>query len=180
MNISTSQTIRRLNASKRKSQAHVKNCGEVSGGGRKPWRQKGTGNARAGSIRSSIWRGGGKAFGPRNLKNYQIKQNSKEIKAVFGTIFSEMPKIIIDDKKIAGISTKTKSAQEYINLYPELDNQKILLIYNSDSLNLYRAFRNIPFVTTKHIDEINSYHLLDSQTILLPASVEMQLTKRIQ
>lgn len=180
MNTSTLQTIRRLLSSQRKSQAHVKKRGEVSGSGRKPWPQKGTGNARAGSRRSSIWRGGGKAFGPRNLKNYQIKQNSKEKKAVFAAIFSEISKVTLDEKNIAEISSKTKNAQKYLNQHPDLFDQNILFIFDSDSINLKRTFKNISSVTTKHIDEMNSYNLLNVQKVLFSANVEAQLAKRIK
>src|SRR5690349_438873 len=71
------QALVALEANRRKPIAHAKNRGEVSGGGKKPWRQKGTGRARHGSIRSPLWKGGGVSHGPRNEKNYSVKLNRK-------------------------------------------------------------------------------------------------------
>ncbi len=104
--------------------AHTKNRGEVSGGGKKPWRQKGTGRARHGSSRSPIWKGGGVTFGPRNDQNFKRKINKKMKIKAFATILSQKVRdnelILIDSFKIE--TPKTKEGKIFIDLLSKNEN----------------------------------------------------------
>src|SRR3989344_1341683 len=107
-------------ANQRQNSAHTKNRSEVRGGGRKPWRQKGTGRARHGSIRSPLWKGGGVTFGPRNEKNWQKDIPKKMKKKALFMVLSEKVKnnllVILDALEIQ--SQKTKEMAKIINKLP--------------------------------------------------------------
>lgn len=143
----------------------TKNRSEVSGGGRKPWRQKGTGRARQGSIRATQWRGGGIPFGV-NPRDYSFKINKKERVLALKTALTH--KVI--DKELVVVdnltmdSLKTKDAVKMLeNL--KLEN-KILFVTNDDAENLYLATRNLPNVLVLFADEINCYDLVNADVLV--------------
>lgn len=148
-------------ANRRKPIAHTKERGEVSGGGRKPWRQKGTGRARHGSIRSPIWVGGGITFGPRKEKDYSRKINKKmKRKALFSFLSKKLAdgevKIIESFELPEG---KTKEAKSLIDKV--LDKGKsALFVTDSQNKKFALAVRNIPKVSAISALSLNAYDIL--------------------
>ena len=164
MDQSTTQSIRRIRSGKRKQIAKTKSRAEVSGGGKKPWKQKGTGNARVGSTRSPLWRGGGKSFGSRH-QNHTIMQNSKEITHSITKVIANAKTQIISSYQIKAVGTKTKNMQALLSELKVSDNQ-ILVIYNQDIYNLFRAAKNINNVNVRHLSELNAYDVLNCQLMI--------------
>lgn len=153
----------------RQATAKTKKRDEVSGGGRKPWRQKGTGRARQGSIRSPQWRGGGVVFGPTGEQNYKIKQNRKEYRLALRSALSEKAKsknlILVNEIKYE--TAKTKSAVEMLNNLKT--NNKTLLIVSENSVN-YEALMsvaNLQNVMVLFADEVNVYDVVNSDSIVM-------------
>ena len=153
----------------RQATAKTKKRDEVSGGGRKPWRQKGTGRARQGSIRSPQWRGGGVVFGPTGEQNFKIKQNRKEYRLALKSALSEKAKAenIILVNEIKYEAAKTKSAVEMLNNLKT--NNKTLLIVSENSVN-YEALMsvaNLQNVMVLFADEVNVYDVVNSDSIVM-------------
>jgi len=157
-------------ANARRSIAHTKDRGEVRGGGRKPWRQKGTGRARHGSIRSPIWIGGGVTFGPRAEKNYSKKINKKAKRKALLMVLSSKVKdqeiIVIDELKL-----KKNKTQEAVNLlanFEKITNQKSILIAMTEQEKQFiQAMKNIPKIRTIAARNINTIDLLNSKYFLI-------------
>lgn len=143
----------------------TKNRSEVSGGGRKPWKQKGTGRARQGSIRATQWRGGGIPFGV-NPRDYSFKINKKErvlaLKSALTNKAQDKALVVIDSLNIE--SLKTKDALKMLDTL-KLDN-KILFVTNEDAENLYLATRNLPNVLVLFADEINCFDLVNADVLV--------------
>ncbi|TSC95663.1 MAG: LSU ribosomal protein L4P [Parcubacteria group bacterium Athens1014_10] len=156
-------------ANLRQPWAHVKTKGEVSGGGKKPWKQKGTGRARAGSIRSPLWRGGGAIFGPRKEKNYKQKVNKKVRKQALLMCLSDKVNthklILVDKLELPEI--KTKKMAEILEKLPSKKN-KTLIILNKDNKNVIQSSKNIPFVKSVFANNLNIMDLLNYKYVLLP------------
>lgn len=149
----------------RQGTADTKDRSEVSGGGRKPYRQKGTGNARQGSIRSPQYRGGGVVFGP-TPRNYTFKMNRKERRLAIKTALTEKlaskALVVVDTLEIK--SNKTKDAiamMETLKL-----TGKVLFISSHDAENLYLATRNLGNVAVIMADEINVYDIVNADVIV--------------
>lgn len=149
----------------RQGTADTKDRSEVSGGGRKPYRQKGTGNARQGSIRSPQYRGGGIVFGP-TPRNYTFKMNRKERRLAIKTALTEKlaskALVVVDTLEIK--SNKTKDAiamMETLKL-----TGKVLFISSHDAENLYLATRNLGNVAVIMADEINVYDIVNADVIV--------------
>ena len=144
----------------------TKNRSEVSGGGRKPWRQKGTGRARQGSIRATQWRGGGIPFGVQP-RDYSFKINKKErviaLKSALTLKANAKELVVVDNFSMD--SSKTKAAIKMLeNL--KLDN-KILFVTNDDAENLYLATRNLPNALVIYADEINCYDVVNADVLVI-------------
>ena len=152
----------------------TKNRSEVSGGGRKPWRQKGTGRARQGSIRSTQWRGGGipMGVGPRD---YTFKINKKErviaLKSALSSKVQEKALVVVDSFNME--STKTKDAIKMLEGL-KLDN-KILFVTSDDAENLYLAVRNLPNVLVIYADEVNCYDLVNADAVVMDEAAVSKL-----
>lgn len=166
-------------ANKRTVLASTKGRGEVRGGGKKPWRQKGTGRARHGSIRSPLWKGGGVVFGPRTDRNYSMKINKKVKKQALTMVlsqrFSEGRVVLVDE--IAVPSAKTKQAFAMLQKLP-LPNfskgKKVGIITVPHSTTVSRSLRNVPTVRLLPVSSLNVYDLLHVPTVVIPlASVEL-------
>ena len=150
----------------RSGTSDTKTRGEVNGGGRKPWRQKGTGRARHGSIRSPIWRGGGIVFGPHPRDySYTLPRKVRRLalKSVLSSKVMEDKMIVIEELKLEKPRTK-----DIINI---LDNLKIsggvLLVTVSKDENVYKSARNISDIKTVTIEGLNIYDLLVYETLVV-------------
>lgn len=157
-------------SNRRQGSAHTKDRGDVSGGGRKPWRQKGTGRARHGSTRSPIWKGGGVTFGPRNDKNYKkVIPKLMRRKALFMVLSAKLKdnEIKVLDK-IELNDNKTKSAKEILNHFPEITQKTTLMILPNTNKNILLGFRNIPKVELMQAKDINALDLLSFKNIIIP------------
>ncbi|MFW6266080.1 MAG: 50S ribosomal protein L4 [Halanaerobiales bacterium] len=157
-------------SAKRRGTASTKTRSEVSGGGRKPWRQKGTGRARHGSIRSPLWVGGGVIFGPKP-KDHSKKVTKKMKKLALRSILTDKLNndslLIIDELDYN--KPKTKQIVKLMEDFNLVDN-KVLIVLPDKNKNVYLSARNLPDVNTMVIDAINAYQLLDNEYIIMPES----------
>ena len=159
--------VRQL-ANNRQGTQKAKTRSEVRGGGRKPWRQKGTGHARQGSIRAPQWTGGGVVFAPVP-RDYEVKMNKKEkraaLKSVLTSKVQENKFIVLDELKLAEVKTK--------EMKKVLDNLKVnnaLVIIGDDSENVALSARNIAGVQTASVNTINVFDMLKYNTIIATKS----------
>jgi len=154
---------------RRKKIAHTKDRSEVSGGGKKPWAQKGLGRARHGSIRSPIWRKGGVVFGPRKDKIFERKIPAKmRKKALFMALSSKVSQsqlVLLDELKIE--KPKTKLVSEIMANLP-LKGKSALVVLPGMDKNLILAFRNISGIRTLQAGDLNSLDLLSFQYLVMP------------
>lgn len=154
-------------AGSRQGTSKQKTRSEVRGGGKKPYRQKGTGRARAGTIRSPLWRGGGIAFAAKP-RNYSKKINKKMYRAAIRSIFSELlrqGRLVAIEKPVLE-KPKTK---EIANFLKEFSLSKVLIITDELDVNLYLSARNIPNVDIITVREINPVNLLKAQKVAVTA-----------
>jgi large subunit ribosomal protein L4 len=180
------QAVNTQMASYRKSLAQTKDRSEVRGGGRKPWRQKGTGRARHGSIRSPIWRGGGVTFGPRKEKVFAKKINKKaKTKALFMALSSKVKDkelIVLDKLELKQPKTKLMaSILEKLFLSVDKAGKKkkksILIATPKKDEKIIRANRNIPYVKTIAADSLNIIDLLSFKYLLLDKEAIKKIEK---
>jgi large subunit ribosomal protein L4 len=155
----------------RQGNASTKTRSEVRGGGRKPWRQKGTGRARAGSIRSPLWRGGGVIFGPKP-RDFSIQMNRKERRLALRTAFASRidDMIVVEDFGSQLQRPKTKELVNAIARWGVEPDKRVLLIYSENSQNLYLSARNIANVKVFPANTINIYDILHADKIIVTAS----------
>ena len=152
-------------ANKRQGTQKAKTRSEVSGGGRKPWRQKGTGHARQGSIRAPQWTGGGVVFAPVP-RDYSFKLNKKEKRAALKSALTskvlDSRLIVVDELKFDEI--KTKNFQTVMN---NLNVKKGLVVVSEDNTNAILSARNIPTVETTSTSSLNTYDVMKAGTVVL-------------
>ncbi len=152
-------------ANNRQGTQKAKTRSEVRGGGRKPWRQKGTGHARQGSIRAPQWTGGGVVFAPVP-RDYSFKLNKKEkraaLKSVLTSKVNDSKFIVVDELKLDEV--KTKKFQEVLN---NLKVNKALVVLNDNDQNVVLSARNIPAVKTALTNTINVYDILKYDTVVV-------------
>ena len=153
----------------RQATAKTKKRDEVSGGGRKPWRQKGTGRARQGSTRSPQWRGGGVVFGPTGEQNYSLKQNRKEARLALKSVLSEKVAaqnlILVNEIKYEKPQTK-----QIVEMLKTLNvKNKTLFVVSEDSVNYETllSMSNLQNVMVLFTDEINVYDVVNSDSIVM-------------
>ena len=155
-------------AARRSGTASTKTRSEVRGGGRKPWRQKGTGRARHGSIRSPLWVGGGVIFGPKSKsyeKNIPKKKKKQAVKAALTDKVEQEKFIVIDDLTFS--EPKTKNAVRLLeNL--ELKGEKVIFLLPEKDDNIYLSIRNIPEVKSLLAGAVNTYDLINADYIVAP------------
>ncbi|MDR2100508.1 MAG: 50S ribosomal protein L4 [Campylobacteraceae bacterium] len=163
-------------AALRENVAHTKNKGSVSGGGKKPWSQKGRGGARAGSSRSSVWVGGGSAFGPRGNRNYDLKVNKKQKKLALQYALFEKAKanalFVVDTLEIA--SGKTKEAAAVIK---SLNARDTLVVKDLIDEKTFLAFRNINNAYLVEASELNAYVAAAFRAVIIEKSVLENIIK---
>ena len=151
-------------ANKRQGTQKAKTRAEVSGGGKKPWRQKGTGHARQGSTRAPQWTGGGVVFAP-TPRDYTMKLNKKEkraaLKSALTTRVNENKFIVVEEMNFDEIKTK--------NFKKVMDNLKVskaLVVLDEESNNAALSARNLPTIKTAHVNTINVYDILKYNTVV--------------
>lgn len=151
----------------RKGTASTKTRSEVRGGGKKPWRQKGTGRARAGSIRSPLWVGGGITFGPKP-RSYDKKIPKKVKKLALRSILTDKLNneriIVLDNLKFD--QPKTSQMVELLESL-KLDGAKVVIVIAEKDANIYLSARNIPGVKTLVVEALNAYDLLNNEYLII-------------
>ena len=154
-------------ANSRQVLADTKDKGEVRGGGKKPWRQKGTGRARHGSIRSPLWKGGGVTFGPTTDRNFSKRINKKmKMKALFMVLSGKLKDqeiIVVDDLKIN--KTSTKAMKDIFKSLPI--KGKVLLSLDKSDQNILNSVKNIPKVSVLASDSLNVVDLLKNKILVI-------------
>ena len=152
-------------ANNRQGTQKAKTRSEVSGGGRKPWRQKGTGHARQGSTRAPQWTGGGVVFAP-TPRDYSFKLNKKEkraaLKSVLTSAVAEIKFIVLDELKFDEIKTKN-----FVQVMNNLKVDKALVVLNEKDANVEMSARNIPDVKMALTNTINVYDILKYNTVVV-------------
>ena len=173
------QCVRYLMAADRAGTHDTKGRSEVSGGGRKPWRQKGTGRARQGSIRAPQWRGGGVVFGP-TPRDHSFNMNKKEIKLAMRSALSaklaDNELVVVDKFDFA--NPKTKDAVACIKALG-LDGKRVTVVLTEDDIETALSFRNLPKVTVLFDHEIDTYFMLDNNALVLAQPVATRLGEEL-
>ncbi len=151
-------------ANRRQATAKTKKRFEVSGGGKKPWRQKGTGRARAGSTRSPIWVGGGTVFGPTGIQNFKVKQNKKEHDlALKGALSLKAKKdmVVLNSLEVSG---KTKEIVSVLKAF-KLEDEKTLFVTSDEKV--LQGSNNIPSLILRSVNNISVYDLMNATKVLI-------------
>ena len=152
-------------ANKRQGTQKAKTRSEVRGGGRKPWRQKGTGHARQGSTRAPQWTGGGVVFAP-TPRDYSFKLNKKEkraaLKSALSSRVAENKFVVVDELKFDAIKTK-----DFAKVMSNLGVEKALVVINDNDTNVVMSAKNIPTVKTASTSTINVYDILKYNTVVV-------------
>lgn len=162
--------VRQMNNS-RQGTASTKTRAEVRGGGRKPWRQKGTGRARAGSIRSPLWRGGGVIFGPKP-RDYSVKMNRKERRLALRTAFQGRTDdlIVVEDFAAELPRPKTKDLVQAMTRWGIEPESKVLFVVAERNENVYLSSRNLSNVRLISANNLNVFDLLAADRIVATQS----------
>lgn len=162
-------------AAARQGTQSAKTRGQVSGGGRKPWRQKGTGHARQGSIRAPQWTGGGVVFAPQP-RDYEIKVNKKEkraaLKSALSSKVADSKIVVIDAFGLDEIKTK-----KFVNVMNNLGVSKALVVLDSKDENVVKSANNIPTVKTAFVNTINVYDILKYDSLVLTQDAVAAITE---
>ena len=160
-------------ANNRQGTQKAKTRSEVSGGGRKPWRQKGTGHARQGSTRSPQWTGGGVVFAP-TPRDYSFKLNKKEkraaLKSALTSVVNENKFIVVDELKFDSIKTK-----DFAKVLTNLNVEKALVVLDTNDKNVVMSAKNIPTVKTALTNTINVYDILKYNTVVVTKAAVDQI-----
>ncbi len=169
------EAVKNYRANQRRGTASTKTRGKVSGGGRKPWRQKGTGRARVGSTRSPLWRSGGTVFGPQP-RDYSYKMPRKARKNALKSVLSDKMRndriVVIDE--ITVNSNKTKDALAVLKNF-EFD--KLLIVDKKENSKLILSTRNVPYIKAIDFSEINVYDSLRYNYIMFSVDAVKQLVE---
>jgi large subunit ribosomal protein L4 len=171
------EVVRKQRAAKRSGNACTKSRIEVRGGGRKPWRQKGTGRARSGSNTSPVWRGGGVAFGPKP-RSYDFKVNRKvrqqAVAMALSARFQEGNLVVLDDFQMSQIKTK-----DFVGIMSGLEIQNGLIIMDEGTDNLQKSSRNVHGYKVMSSEGLNVYDILLHRKIVLVKPVIENIEKRV-
>lgn len=157
-------------ANNRSANAHVKTRGEVRGGGKKPWRQKGTGRARFGSTRNPIWRSGGIAFGPRNVRNFSLDMPKKARRAALFSILSQK---VTDSQVFAldNFKAEAPKTSEFAAMVAKLPvGRSLLVVMDKKDEVLEKSASNLPNVKTILVDYLNPRDLLTYENVMFMES----------
>ena len=158
--------------------ASTKTRGEVRGGGRKPWRQKGTGRARAGSIRSPLWRKGGTTFGPRPRDfSYKMPKQARKnaMKSALSLKYAEKQLLILKELKFKEPKTK-----EGVKVLQRLNLDSALIVDSHENTNLFLSLRNIPKIKPIDCNQINTYDILKYKWLVFTEKAFESLMERLK
>lgn len=175
------QTIVASQTNARKPVAHTKGRGQVSGGGKKPWRQKGTGRSRHGSSRSPIWKGGGTTFGPTNERVFEKKVNKKMKRFALTSLMSRKlkeKKIFVFDS-LSFEPAKTKSVADFLRLRMGV-RPSVLFVRDSKNTTLPRVARNVPRVDVVSALNIDSFSCASREKVVFEKSALTAFIARMQ
>ncbi len=178
------QAVNAYRANQRKGLAATKTRGEVSGGGKKPWKQKGTGRARAGSTRSPLWRHGGVVFGPHPRGfSYTLPSKIKNLalKSCLNSKLKGNNIIVLDSLKIEKPKTK-EITQVLLNLkinIKELKQNNILLLLDKINKSLKLSLRNLPYINFNSAGQTHAYEILSCRKLIITTAGLTELTKRL-
>lgn len=167
--------VKAIMSNARQGNAATKNRSAVRGGGKKPWRQKGRGVARAGTIRSPIWRGGGTIFGPQPHE-FHLKVNKKvkslARKSVYSAKLKDENLAVVEDLQVPEAKTR-----EFVSLLQkwEIESKKITLLLGDKKEDVIRSSRNVPNVRVRLVKDASTYDLLDNELLLLEQSAVEKL-----
>lgn len=179
------QAINAYRANQRKGLAATKTRGEVSGGGKKPWKQKGTGRARVGSTRSPLWRHGGVVFGPHPRDfSYTLPSKIKNLalKSCLNSKLNDNNVIVLDSLKMEKPKTK-EMTQLLLNLkidIKELKKNNILLLADKITEALKLSLRNLSFLNLNSADKTNAYEIINCRKLIITKDGLAELTKRLK
>jgi len=161
------QVVLAMQAAQRTNLAHTKDRGEVRGGGRKPWKQKGTGRARHGSNRSPLWVGGGVTFGPRNDRNYELKVNKQMRRKALLMALSDR----VNDDKVLGVEGFDTTEYKTKKIFEVLKNLKlsksVLVVNDKAEIKLAKSVSNIPKVEFIEAKNLNALIVTKYKNILM-------------
>jgi len=181
------QVVIAQEANSRQVLAHTKTRAEVRGGGKKPWRQKGTGRARHGSTRSPIWVGGGITFGPRSDRNFSLKVNKKQKQLALAMCLSDKvaSKALAIFDVISVESGKTKDLNSWVksmkSKIESLKNgKKFLLVTDAKDVALFNASKNLKNITTIGYNSLNCVDLLKYDTVLVSEKATVAIEKHFK
>ena len=166
-------------ANSRQATAKTKVRHEVSGGGKKPWRQKGTGRARAGSSRSPVWVGGGTVFGPVGNQSFTISQNKKEHQLALRSALSlKTPAdlVVVDEIKFAEKKTKN-----FVNMLKALKSEvKTLVVVTEIDENLFASVRNVAYAKVVTTDNVSVYDLLNADKLVMSEAAVKEVEEALK
>lgn len=166
-------------ANQRQATAKTKVRHEVSGGGKKPWRQKGTGRARAGSSRSPIWVGGGTVFGPVGNQNFTLSQNRKEHQLALRSALSlKTPKdlVVVNEIKFEGKKTK-----EFVKMLAALKSEvKTLVVVSEIDENLFASVRNVSYAKVVTADNVSVFDLLNAEKLVMSEAAVKEVEEALK
>lgn len=172
------ESVINYRANQRQGTAATKTRGEVRGGGRKPWRQKGTGRARAGSNRSPLWKGGGTTFGPKPRDySYSLPKKARKsaMKSALSLKFAEKHFLVVENLELQEPKTKEAAA-----ILENLKLDSALFVEDGENKNLFLSTRNIPRVKTVEPGRINVYDVLEHKWLVLTKRAFDALTERLK
>ena len=166
-------------ANARQATAKTKVRHEVSGGGRKPWRQKGTGRARAGSSRSPIWVGGGTVFGPVGNQNFALSQNKKEHQLVLRSALSlkaNKDLVVVDEIKFDNKKTK-----DFVKMLAAVKaDSKVLVVVSEIDENLFASVRNVNYAKVVLPDNVSVYDLLNADKLVMSKDAAKEVEEALK
>ena len=174
------EDVRRYMANQRQGTAKTKERGEVRGGGRKAYKQKGTGMARRGSIRSPLLKGGGTVFGPRpRVHNVKMSKKTRRLarKSALSIMADQEAIYVVEDFSFD--EPKTKNVVEMLNAF-DWENKKVVILTAETDLNLYKSARNIPGIQVMEADKLSTYETLDAEFILIQESAIERIQESIE
>ena len=170
-------TVTAFRAAQRSGTACTKTAGEVQGSNKKPWKQKGTGRARAGSVRSPLWRGGGVVFGPKPRDfSKKVSRSTRQLslRKALTERLNAGDVLVVDDLKLASLKTK-----EFVGVLATLDMTGTALVVAAPDKNLTLATRNVAHVELTTSDALNTYQVLRSDKLLFTKSAFEQVEARL-